>query len=159
MQRTFQNIERLSEDLSVLARRSSEAFDEMEGDVRQATADIGAAAAVARNTLERADQIMSTGQVDTIVASVARGSQDMARLAAILGDESGGVAGAVASLDSTLARMDRLTARIEAGEGLLGQLVTNEDLVGQASSALSQLELLLEDLRLNPKRYVRLSIF
>jgi phospholipid/cholesterol/gamma-HCH transport system substrate-binding protein len=159
VQRTFENIERLSEDLSILARRSSETFEEIEGEVRRATTDIGAAAAVARNTLERADEIMATGQVDTIVASVARGSQDMARIAAILGDESGGLAGTVESLDSTMARMDRLTARIEAGEGMLGQLIADGDLVDQASLALSQLELLLEDLRLNPKRYVRLSIF
>jgi phospholipid/cholesterol/gamma-HCH transport system substrate-binding protein len=159
VQRTFQNIERLSEDLSILARRSSEAFEEMEGDVRQATTDIGAAAAVARRTLERADGIMGTGQVDTIVAAVARGSQDMARLAAILGDESGGLAGAMESLDSTFSRVDRLTARVEAGEGVLGQLMTRGDLVDQASATLTQLELLLEDLRTNPKRYVRLSIF
>lgn len=159
VQRTFENIERLSEDLSILARRSSETFEELEDEVRQAATDIGAAAAVARNTLERADGIMATGQVDTIVASVARGSQDMARLAAVLGDESGGLAGTVQSLDSTISRMDRLTARIEAGEGILGQLMTRDDLVDQASATLTQLELLLEDLRLNPKRYVRLSIF
>lgn len=159
VRRTFENIERLSEDLSILARRSSQTFEELEGDVRQATEDIGAAAAVARSTLERADGIMATGQVDSIVAGVARGTQDMARLAAILGDETGGIAGTVESLDSTMARMDRLTARIEAGEGILGQLMADGDLVDQASSTLSQLELLLEDLRLNPKRYVRLSIF
>lgn len=159
VRRTFENIERLSEDLSILARRSSETFEELEGDVRQATADIGAAAAVARSTLERADGIMVSGQVDTIVAAVARGSQDLARVAEILGDERGGLAGAMESLDSTFTRVDRLTARIEAGEGILGQLMTREDLVDRASGALTQLELLLEDLRLNPKRYVRLSIF
>ena len=61
--------------------------------------------------------------------------------------------------DSTFARVDRLTARIEGGEGVLGQLMQNGQLVTNATDALLQLNLLLEDLRLNPKRYVRLSIF
>lgn len=157
--RTIENIESLSSDLSLLARRSAETFEEIEGEVRQASEDISAAASVARSALERTDQIMASGQVDSIVANVARGSEDLARLADAMGGTSGGLTSAITHLDSSFARMDRLTARIEAGEGVIGQLMTRGDLVGQASNALGQLELLLEDLRLNPKRYVRLSIF
>lgn len=157
--RTIENIEDLSRDLSILARRSSETFQEIQDEVRQATEDIGAAASVARSALERTDQIMASGQVDSIVANVARGSEDLARLADVMGGTSGGLTSAISHLDSSMARVDRLTARIEAGEGVIGQLMTRGDLVGQASDALGQLELLLEDLRLNPKRYVRLSIF
>ncbi|MEJ2538699.1 MAG: MlaD family protein [Gemmatimonadota bacterium] len=159
VQQTIRNIESLSRDLSTLARRSSETFEELQGEVRQATSDIGAAASVARSALERADGVLASEEVDTILANVARTSQDLARVSEAMGGETGGLTGAIAHLDSTFARMDRLTARIEAGEGVLGQLMTRDDLVDQASAALTQLDLLLEDLRLNPKRYVRLSIF
>ena len=66
---------------------------------------------------------------------------------------------ALARADSTFARIDRLTARVEAGEGLLGQMFADTVLVGQTSSVLAELEMLLRDFRENPSRYVRLSIF
>ena len=58
-----------------------------------------------------------------------------------------------------LGDVDRITARVERGEGVLGQLMTDSVLVGRAGDVLQQLDLLLADLRENPKRYVRLSIF
>lgn len=159
VQKAINNIESVSENLDILVRRSSESFEEIQGEVRQATQDIGAAASVARSALERTDQIMASGQVDSIVANVARGSEDLARVADALGGSSGGLENALSRMDSTFTRIDRLTARIEDGEGVLGQLMTRGDLVGQASNVLVQLDMLLEDLRANPKRYVRLSIF
>ena len=83
----------------------------------------------------------------------------MARVAQAVGGSSGELQNAILRADSTMTRMDRILGRIESGEGVLGQLLTQGELVGQASSVLVQLDLLLADLRANPKRYVRLSIF
>jgi phospholipid/cholesterol/gamma-HCH transport system substrate-binding protein len=58
-----------------------------------------------------------------------------------------------------LARIDRVSARIEAGEGALGRLLVDSTLAVRAEGVLEQLDFLLRDLRENPKRYVRLSIF
>ncbi len=159
VRQAISNIEDVSENLRVLASATSETFADLRDDVSQATTDIGAAAAVARSTLERTDALLATGQLDTLLVNAASASQDMARVAEAVGGSSGELQNAILRADSTMTRMDRILGRIESGEGVLGQLLTQGELVGQASSVLVQLDLLLADLRANPKRYVRLSIF
>ena len=61
--------------------------------------------------------------------------------------------------DSTFARLDRITAEIESGQGVLGRLMSDTALVYRAQDVLIQLSVLLEDFRANPQRYVRISIF
>jgi phospholipid/cholesterol/gamma-HCH transport system substrate-binding protein len=62
-------------------------------------------------------------------------------------------------VDSTFARLDRMTAKVEAGEGALGMLMGDTVLVRQAQNVLGELTAFLEDLQENPQRYVRLTIF
>jgi hypothetical protein len=52
-----------------------------------------------------------------------------------------------------------MTAQIEAGEGALGRLMGDTLLIARTQDVLGQLAELLGDLRENPQRYVRLSIF
>ena len=153
------NIEDVSENLRILASSTQETFSELRGSVSQTTEDIGAAASVARSTLERTDALLATGQLDTLLNSAAAASQDLALIASAVGGSSGELQNTILRADSTMTRMDRILERIESGEGTLGQLLTQGEILGQASSVLVQLDLLLADLRENPKRYVRLSIF
>lgn len=48
---------------------------------------------------------------------------------------------------------------ISRGEGTVSQLLTNDSLYFQLEQSTENLNKLLEDLRLNPKRYVRFSLF
>lgn len=52
-----------------------------------------------------------------------------------------------------------ITDKIERGEGTLGQLVHNDTLYIELERTARELNMLLEDIRLNPKRYVKFSIF
>lgn len=59
------------------------------------------------------------------------------------------------SLDRTATLLDNLTG----GEGTAGQLVTNDTLYNNLSRSLGSLDLLLQDLKENPRRYVHFSLF
>ena len=52
-----------------------------------------------------------------------------------------------------------LADKINSGEGTMGQLFTNDSLYINLEQSTSNLNKLLEDLRLNPKKYVKLSLF
>jgi len=41
----------------------------------------------------------------------------------------------------------------------MGQLITNDSLYKELENSMNSLNLLLEDIRLNPKKYVKLSLF
>jgi phospholipid/cholesterol/gamma-HCH transport system substrate-binding protein len=84
---------------------------------------------------------------------------DLRQVSGELADTTGGVAGTLSRADSAFARIDRIAARIESGEGAIGRLLGDTTFVVRAEGVLLQLDSLLADLRENPRRYVRLSIF
>jgi len=49
--------------------------------------------------------------------------------------------------------------RINNGEGTIGQLINNDTLYSNLENATNDIDLLLEDMRIHPKRYVHFSIF
>lgn len=52
-----------------------------------------------------------------------------------------------------------ISDKINRGEGTLGQLITNDSLYLELNNSMNSLNLFLEDIRLNPKKYVKLSLF
>lgn len=70
-----------------------------------------------------------------------------------------GLGRTLASLESTMASLDKVTQKIENGDGTLGLLMTDKELYTNLNNATLELDLLLQDLRLNPKRYVNVSVF
>ena len=63
------------------------------------------------------------------------------------------------NLQQSIAQLNKVLGSIERGEGSIGQLVKNDSLYNNIESSTHNLNLLLEDLRLNPKRYVQVSVF
>lgn len=62
-------------------------------------------------------------------------------------------------LQTTVGNFDKLLSSIESGEGSMGKLLKDEGLYDNLEGASKQLEQLLQDMKLNPKRYVHFSIF
>ncbi|SHF16322.1 phospholipid/cholesterol/gamma-HCH transport system substrate-binding protein [Flavobacterium fontis] len=65
----------------------------------------------------------------------------------------------VAKLDETLKNVNLLLQQMEAGKGTMGKLMKDEQLYANFTKTSKELELLLQDLRLNPTRYVNVSLF
>lgn len=65
----------------------------------------------------------------------------------------------VQKIDSTMSNLQAITRKIEQQEGSLGKLVGDDSLYVNLNQTVTDLDSLLIDLRANPKRYVRFSIF
>ena len=61
--------------------------------------------------------------------------------------------------NTAINNINDIAEKINRGEGTIGQLFTNDSLYIQLEKSTSNLNKLLEDLRLNPKRYVKFSLF
>ncbi|MCD6163282.1 MAG: MCE family protein [candidate division Zixibacteria bacterium] len=61
--------------------------------------------------------------------------------------------------DSALVALNKTLETINNGEGTLGQLIYNAELYERLSSTLTSLDSLLVDIKENPKKYVKLSLF
>ena len=62
-------------------------------------------------------------------------------------------------LDSILAGTETLLSKINSGEGMMGQLMTNDSLYHSLNKTLADLDSLFINFRQNPKRYVHFSLF
>ncbi|PKP31365.1 MAG: MCE family protein [Bacteroidetes bacterium HGW-Bacteroidetes-16] len=63
------------------------------------------------------------------------------------------------NINTTVAEMQKLLSSIEQGKGTLGQLMVNDSLYNQLNNSAASLDSLLRDVRENPKRYVKFSVF
>jgi phospholipid/cholesterol/gamma-HCH transport system substrate-binding protein len=65
----------------------------------------------------------------------------------------------VKNLEKTLAKVDKIMAELEQGKGTMGKLIKDETMYANFSKTSKELELLLQDVRLHPTRYVNVSLF
>lgn len=65
----------------------------------------------------------------------------------------------VKSLNTTLAKVNGIMAGLEAGDGSMGKLLKDDAFYTNLSNTSRELELLLQDVRLYPTRYVNVSLF
>jgi phospholipid/cholesterol/gamma-HCH transport system substrate-binding protein len=65
----------------------------------------------------------------------------------------------VLNLKSSLAKATSLLDNLNSGKGSAGQLFTNDSLYQNLNNSLASLNLLLQDMKTNPKRYVHFSLF
>ncbi|WP_264554170.1 MlaD family protein [Flavobacterium sp. N2038] len=65
----------------------------------------------------------------------------------------------VRSLNQTLAKVDVLMSNLNSGKGTAGKILNDEALYNNLAKTSKELELLLQDVRLYPTRYVNVSLF
>jgi len=69
------------------------------------------------------------------------------------------IPGTFTRANKSLDNLDAILAKINKGEGTLGMLLHNDTLYMEINRSAEELNKLLEDIRLNPKRYVKFSLF
>ncbi|MBR2025632.1 MAG: MCE family protein [Alistipes sp.] len=65
----------------------------------------------------------------------------------------------VSKLNSAITEVNTLLAKVNKGEGTIGNLVSNEKLYKELAQASQNLSALLADLKENPKRYINVTVF
>jgi len=65
----------------------------------------------------------------------------------------------IGTLNKTMTDLNAVISDVKSGEGSLGKLIQDGNLYSEMNESLGQLELLLQDMRENPKRYVHFSLF
>ena len=133
LRRTLKNTETITENM---AKFMTETRGELAGAVRS----FSAAMEDLHKTLNGRD-----AQIDTFVGNASR--------AAARADT------ALAALESTAARADSLMSRLDRGEGSAGMMMQDEDLYRELTQTLRETRGLITDIKANPKKYFKVSVF
>lgn len=65
----------------------------------------------------------------------------------------------VKNLNSTLAKVDGIISDLQSGKGTVGKLLKEDTFYKNVVTTTKELELLLQDIRLKPTRYINISLF
>jgi phospholipid/cholesterol/gamma-HCH transport system substrate-binding protein len=68
------------------------------------------------------------------------------------------VAKVITEAAETLGTASEVMEKVNKGEGSMGQLINDDELYNRLNSASDNLDALLEDFRLNPKKYISISL-
>jgi len=159
LSQAINNIQEVSERLRVLVEAQAGAVSDLASEFETSAMELGQAAHAAHLTFERIEELLGAPATDSFMLDARATVANLKVLSGELSSATQGAQGMIMRVDSTFARLDRMTAQVEAGEGALGVLMRDKTLVTQAQSVLGELTALLKDLQENPQRYVRLSIF
>lgn len=97
------------------------------------------------------------GQINGVVTNLNKVSNDFSKISDSLNKADLGKT--AKTLQKTLESFDKMMADIQSGKGSMGKLVKDEALYNNLEKTSKELELLLEDVRLHPTRYVNVSVF
>jgi phospholipid/cholesterol/gamma-HCH transport system substrate-binding protein len=110
-------------------------------------------------TLGRVEEATRDGRVERIAGATERTTANLDSITADLRLVSQTARENRETLVRVLATLDTVLTRLETGRGTLGLLVSDSTLYRETSAAVSELRALIADIRLNPRKYFRFSVF
>lgn len=125
---------------------------------QQAVASVDQLAGSASEDLRAAlDQVERLGAEVRLVLQ--KGSDDLDATLSQAPDAMARVNAALDSLKTLSGRLDRTVAALNTGQSTAGRLLRDDDLYRQLQSSVASLDSLVADVRANPKKYLKFSIF
>lgn len=141
IQRTLANLESTSRKLNELSRQFDGLVDSEKSKIRNIIANTESITSNLKDNNERLSNIIS--RIDQITDTVAQ-----ANIGSTLSETS-----------RTIERLNKVLGIIENGKGNLGLLINDEGLYRNLNESAKKLDALIEDIKANPKKYVKISVF
>ena len=96
-------------------------------------------------------------KLGSAVANLDKTTQNFAKISSDL--DKANLGATVKNLEATLDNVNKIMTNLESGKGTMGKLLKDDAMYNNLSKASKELELLLQDVRLHPTRYVNVSLF
>lgn len=112
-----------------------------------------------KGTTEKLNQMIASNEanIETTVSNFSKISEQFLELSESIAEAD--IKQNIINLNESITKINEMLTKTAEGEGNLGKLVNDELLYDNIEAASKQMEKLLEDFRLNPKRYIHFSIF
>lgn len=112
-----------------------------------------------RNTISRVDSLVNFNSkslnktienTEKITANFSKVSEDLTKI---------DINATIKKIEGTLSKVNSILAQVESGKGTFGKLMKDDKLYTNLTNASKEMEELLREMKLNPKRFVHFSLF
>lgn len=141
-------------------------LEQVFADLKSTISNLSSATAKADNILGENSQSLKEifGNVESISNNIKNNNADLSNAIKNFSSLSDSLAKmelatTVLKVNRAMDNLDGVLQKINEGTGTLGQLATNDSLHTQMVNASRSLDMLLDDMRAHPKRYVHFSVF
>ena len=112
-----------------------------------------------KNISESIDKLVKTNEekLGSTIANVELMTNNMSKLSDTL--VSANIGTTIKNFESTVDNLNKILASVEAGEGTLGKMLKDDEMYNNLSNASKEMEELLREMKLHPKRFVHFSLF
>jgi len=153
LESTFTDADTLLTNInSILDNRTKKELQQSIAGLNQLLKTFQGSASKLNNLLED-----NEGQLDSTLKNVNTITTNFSKISDSLANA--GLGKTITDLQSTVLSLNKVLGKIEEGEGTLGKMANNDELYNNLNEVSRELDLLLQDFRLNPKRYVNVSVF
>ncbi len=147
LQKTITNLKFTTESLNNLLLNSSGNINKMMNDLQSITGNIKSSNKDITELLANANGVVKQVSDANVGNTIEGLNNSMASFQTTLNEANG-----------VMENLSTITNKINSGEGTLGQLINDDELYKNLDTGTKNLELLLQDIRLNPRRYINISI-
>lgn len=154
-QATIKNLSGISENLNRMIAVSYSSIDKTLDNVAVLSETIKASGPKIENIINNLDAVSTDLKEAEINKTLKEAEGAIAEVKTSLVS----IQGTVKSAESAIDNINKLIAKAESGDGTLGSLINDPALYENLEQTSKNLDLLLQDLRLNPKRYINVSVF
>ena len=159
VQRSIREFGEIADTLTQFTRRQTAAFGDVTDNILRGSDVFNNAVGNLERTLARIDSATDDGQVDALLADLMNSAEQMR---GTLNDLSTVVRAVQENQESVLRVLwgaDSVMTRLATMQGTLGMLVGDSTLYLEAAQTLADIQLLLADIKENPRKYFKFSVF
>ncbi|HOD10398.1 MAG TPA: MlaD family protein [Flavobacterium sp.] len=155
-----EKLDKVLENANTMLVNINQVLDEKtKQNLRSSLENLNATLAEFKEVSKSANEMLADnkGKISATMTNVEKASANFSKVSDSIAKAN--IGQTVKNLEKTLANVDKLMADIQSGKGTLGKLAKDETMYNNFAKTSKELELLLQDLRLNPTRYVNVSLF
>ncbi len=138
----------------------NQVFDEKtKTNLRETVSNLNDIVANFKNTSKSMDELVRVNKekLNSTISNVHNISENLSKTSEEIANAN--LSETIKNIESTLNKFNIIITDMEQGNGSIGKLLKDESLYNNLEGASLQLEQLLQDMKLNPKRYVHFSLF
>ncbi|GLR18373.1 MlaD family protein [Portibacter lacus] len=154
-QTTIKNLSGISNKINIMLAKSASNFDETLSNVASLSETLKNSNAKIAGIIDNLDVVTTDLKNAEISKTVGAAEGAITEVKTSLTT----IQGTVKSAEEAIANINQLISKVENGDGSLSALINDKALYNNLESTSQNLDLLLQDFRLNPKRYVNVSVF